>query len=118
MGKRERKYVGRLDKVFFIRVTLPPFNKYILCQLANRLSILPTTSSQMDLALKGAPNERPRYLKEERKLRTPKMPAKSSTLTTSPTGTNTDLAKLIFKSEIASKNKKKKQLEENGGDQD
>jgi hypothetical protein len=35
MGKRERKYVGRLDRVLFIRVTLPPLDKYILFQLAS-----------------------------------------------------------------------------------
>jgi len=63
MGKRERKYVGRFNKVLFIRVTLPPFDKYILCQLASRHSVLPTTSSQMNLALKGAPNGIPRYFK-------------------------------------------------------
>jgi hypothetical protein len=72
----------------------------------------------MDLALKGAPNGRPRYFKGREETLHPKMPAKSSIITTSPTGTKIDLAKLIFKLETASKKKKKKKLEENGGDQD
>jgi hypothetical protein len=32
-----------LKSVLFIRVTLPPFDRYNRFQLANRLSILPTT---------------------------------------------------------------------------
>jgi hypothetical protein len=113
---KERKYVGRLDKVLFIRVILPPFDRYILCQLASRLSILPTTSSQMDLALKGAPNERPRYFKGREETPQPMMPANSSTLSTSPTGNGTDLARLIFKPETASNDKNK--VQENRDDQD
>jgi hypothetical protein len=106
MRKRERKYVGKLNKRLFIKVTLPPFDRYILCQLASSLSILPTTSSQMNLALKGAPNKRPRYFKGREETLQPKIPAKSSILTTLPTGTSTDLARLIFKPETASKKKK------------
>jgi hypothetical protein len=103
IGKRDRKYVGRLERVLFIRVTLPPFDKYNRFQLANRLSILPTTSSQLDLVLKGAPNGRPRYFEGGEKTPQPKMPASSSMLSTRPTGTKTDLSKLIFNPETASK---------------
>jgi hypothetical protein len=80
--KRERKYVGRLERVLFIRVTLSHFDRYNRFQLANRLSILPTTSSQQDLALKGAPNERPRYFKGREETLQPKMLANSSILFT------------------------------------
>jgi hypothetical protein len=51
IGNKERKYVGRLDKVLFIRVTPPPLDRYIRCQLVGRLSILPTTSSQWYILL-------------------------------------------------------------------
>jgi hypothetical protein len=97
IGKRERKYVGRLERVLFIRVTLPPFDKYNRFQLTSRLSTLPTTSSQLDLVLKGAPNGRPRYFKGREETPQPKMPARSSILSTRPTRTKTDLSKLIFK---------------------
>ena len=30
------KYVGKLERVFFMRVILPPLDKYIRFQLANR----------------------------------------------------------------------------------
>jgi hypothetical protein len=40
-----------LESVLFIRVTLPPLEKYIIFQLANRRSILSITPSQTDLAL-------------------------------------------------------------------
>jgi hypothetical protein len=93
IGNKERKYVGRLERVFFIRVTLPPFDRYNRFQLASRLSILPTTSSQLDLALKGAPNGSLRYFKGREETPQPKMPAKSSILSTWPIGTNTDLSK-------------------------
>jgi len=76
-----------LERVLFIRVTLPPFDRYNRFQLANCLSILPTTSSQQDLALKGAPNGRPRYFIGREETPQPKMLAKPSILSTSPTGT-------------------------------
>jgi hypothetical protein len=37
IGNKERKYVGRLDKVLFIRVTLPPLDRCIHFQLASHL---------------------------------------------------------------------------------
>jgi hypothetical protein len=60
-GKRDMKYVGKLDRVLFIKVILPPLDKYIIFHLAKRHSIFSITPSQIDLALKGAPNRRPRY---------------------------------------------------------
>jgi len=56
IGKRDKKYEGRLERMLFTRATLPPLDRYIRFQLANRLSIFPTTPSQIDLALKEAPN--------------------------------------------------------------
>jgi len=67
--------------------------------------IFSITPSQIDVALKGAPNERPRFFigKDE----TPKLRilASSSTLLILPVRTNSDLAKLIFKLDIASRHK-------------
>jgi hypothetical protein len=91
-----------LERVLFIRVTLPPFDKYNRFQLANRLSIFPTTSSQQDLALNGAPNGRPRYFIGREDTPQPNMLAIPSILSTSPTGTITDLARLIFNPDTAS----------------
>jgi len=51
MGKRDKNYVGRSERVLLIRVTLPPFDKYIIFQLTNRHSIFSTMLSQIDLAL-------------------------------------------------------------------
>jgi len=102
---RDKKYVGRLERVLFIRVTLPPLDRYIRFQLANHLSILPTIPSHMDLALKEGPNERPRYYNGKEETPQSKIPAKPSTLSTQPTGTKKDLARLIFKPETASKHK-------------
>jgi len=79
-----------LERVLFIRVTLPPLDRYIRFQLANRLSIFPRTPSQIDLALKEAPNERPRYFKGNEETPQPKMLDKPSTLSTQSTGTKTD----------------------------
>jgi len=57
------------------------------------------------LALKEAPNGRPRYFKGNEETLKSKMLAKPSTLSTQPTGAKIDLAKLIFKPETASKHK-------------
>jgi hypothetical protein len=40
MGKGDKKYVGKLERVLLIRVTLPPFDKFILFQLANQCYII------------------------------------------------------------------------------
>jgi hypothetical protein len=50
-GKRDIKYVGKLESVHFITVTLRPLDKYINFQLANRHSIFSITLSQINLAL-------------------------------------------------------------------
>jgi hypothetical protein len=82
IGKRDKKYVGRLERVLLIRVTLPPLDRYMRFQLADRLSIFPRAPSQIDLALKGAPNGRPRYFKGNKEISQPKILAKPSTLST------------------------------------
>jgi hypothetical protein len=83
-GNREkRKEVCRkIGESALLRVTLPPLDRYNCFQLASRLSILPTTSSQMDLVLKGAPNGRPRYFEGKEETPHPKMRANSSILST------------------------------------
>jgi hypothetical protein len=63
-------------------------------------------SSQIDLALKEALKGRPRYFIGKEEILQPKILAKPSILLTIPTGTNYDLAKLIFKPETATKHKK------------
>jgi hypothetical protein len=50
-GKRDMKYIGRLEIVLIIKVTLPPLKKYIFFQLANQWSIFSTTPFQIYLAL-------------------------------------------------------------------
>ncbi|KAG6660361.1 hypothetical protein CIPAW_03G100600 [Carya illinoinensis] len=62
IGKRDRKYVGTLDRVLLIKVSLPPFDKYILFQLANLLSIFLITGSHKRGDLAPIPNGRPRYV--------------------------------------------------------
>jgi len=49
MGKREKQYVGRLERELLIRVTLPPLDKNNIFQLAKRRSILTTIPSQIDV---------------------------------------------------------------------
>jgi hypothetical protein len=55
MGKRDKKCIGRLERVHLIKVTLPPLDKYNLFQLANRHSIFFTMPSQIDLGLVTRP---------------------------------------------------------------
>jgi hypothetical protein len=59
--KRDKEYVGKLDKVLFIKVILPPLEKYILFHPAKRRSIFSLTPFQIDLALKGTPTGKPKY---------------------------------------------------------
>jgi hypothetical protein len=99
--KRDKEYVGKLDKVLFIKVILPPLEKYILFQLAKRRSILSITPSQIDLALKGNPNGRPRYFKGKDTPHSKRL-ARPSTLLTLSTRTSSSLVTLIFKPKIAS----------------
>jgi hypothetical protein len=47
IGNRDRKYVGKLDKVLLINVSLPPFDKYKLCHPFNLLCNLISIGSQM-----------------------------------------------------------------------
>ncbi len=44
---QDRKYVGKLDKVLLINVSLPPFDKYKLCHPFNLLCNLISIGSQM-----------------------------------------------------------------------
>jgi hypothetical protein len=59
------------------------------------------------LVLKYASNERPRYFKDKKETLQPRILAKPSTLMAFPTGTNSGLAILIFKSKTASKHRNK-----------
>lgn len=70
-GKRDKKYVGKLDRVLLIKVILPYLDKYIIYQPTKRRSNFSLTPSQIDLALKDPPNGRPRYFKAKKKPRNP-----------------------------------------------
>ena len=63
-GNKDMKYVGKLESMLFIRVTLISLDKHIIFQstvylfsniVANRLGLI------------GAPNERPKYFKMAKK---------------------------------------------------
>jgi hypothetical protein len=79
--------------VLLIKVTLPPFDKYIIFHLV--------------LGLTTSPQWKTKILQKKRKKKPPqlKIPANPSTLSTLPTATNSDLAKLIFKLETTLKEK-------------
>jgi hypothetical protein len=55
-----------------IKVTLPPFNKYVFFHLAKRRSIFSIIPFQIDLALNEAPSRRARYCKVEKRPYKPK----------------------------------------------
>jgi hypothetical protein len=91
--------------MLFIKLILPSLGKYILFHLAKRRSNFSITLSQIALALKGAPKERPRYFIGKGDTVQPRILVRLSTLLTLPTGTNSYLLRLIFKTET-SKHKK------------
>jgi hypothetical protein len=64
-------------------------------------------SFQISLALKETPKGRPRYFIGKDEALQPKILAKPSMLLIKPMGNNSDLAKLNFKPEAASKHKNK-----------
>jgi hypothetical protein len=107
MGKTDKKYVGKLDNMHFIKVILPPLDKYIFFHPAKRRSNSSITPSQITLALKEIPKRRMRYFIGKEDTVQPRILAKPSTLLTLPTGTNFDLLRLIFKLETTSKHKNK-----------
>ena len=72
--------VGKLDKVLLIKVILPPLDKYNLFQPAKRCSIFLIMPSQIDLALKEAPNRQPKYFMGSEVTVHPKILAKPSIL--------------------------------------
>jgi hypothetical protein len=106
-GKRDMKYVGKLDQMLLIKVILPPLNKYNCFQPAKWHSIFSIMSSQTDLAFKEAQNGRPKYFIGKEDTMHPRIRAKPSTLSTLPTGTNSNLAKLIIKPKTSLKQKNK-----------
>jgi hypothetical protein len=61
IGKRDNKYAGRLERVFFIRITLPPLDRYIRFQLTNRLNLSNTTIPNR-LGLKRGPQRKTKVL--------------------------------------------------------
>jgi hypothetical protein len=61
-GKKYKKYMAKLNNMLYIKVILPPLDKYILFYPTTRHSTFSITPSQIALALKGAPKERPRHL--------------------------------------------------------
>jgi hypothetical protein len=58
---KKRHEVVRLDKALLIKVTLPPFEKYIIFHPVKQRSIFSITPSNIDLALNKAPSGKPRY---------------------------------------------------------
>jgi hypothetical protein len=93
--------------LFLIKVTLPPFDKYIIFHPAKRLYLLNNIIPNR-FALNEAAIGKPKYFIGKEKTLQPKMLAKPPTLLTLPMGgTNSDLAKLILKPETASKHKNK-----------
>jgi len=93
MEKRDKKYVGRLERVLFKRVTLPPLDIHPLPTSQSQLNLFNNTILNT-LGLITTPSGRPRYFKGKEKTSQPKMPVSLSTLSTQPTRTKTDLAKL------------------------
>ena len=84
IGKRDRKYVGKLENVLLRRVTLPPLDKYMCFHLANHLSIFSKSSLENLL------------------FHTPKILARASKFNTAPTGTNSYFPNLTFSLDITS----------------
>jgi hypothetical protein len=86
--ERDKQYLSRLDRVLFIKVILPPLDKYIIFHSTKWHSIFSITPSQIDLALKGAPKRRPRYFIGKEVNVYPRILANPSTLLALPTRSN------------------------------
>jgi hypothetical protein len=67
-GKRDIKYVEKLENVLLIKVILLHLHKYIFFQPAKQFFIFSITPSQIDLALNEAPYRRPRYFKGKKEI--------------------------------------------------
>ena len=94
--------MGKLDRVLLIKVTLPPLDKYKRFHLANLHSIFFRIGFHIVLSLNLAPKGRPKYfIGRVPCLQLSTFNNKSKVCTT-PTGTNSDLPKFIFRPEIAS----------------
>ncbi|KAL4637692.1 hypothetical protein ACB092_03G094800 [Castanea dentata] len=63
IGRRERRYVGKLERVLFIRVSLPPLDRYNLFHPANLCSTSSKIGFHIVLSLKVAPKGRPKYFR-------------------------------------------------------
>jgi hypothetical protein len=98
------KYIGKLESVPLIRIALPPLDKYIIFQLVHRHS---DNTIPNELSLVGGPQRKTEICQRQRRNLIAIMPANPSTSVTLPTEINSDLAKLTFKPETATKHKKK-----------
>jgi hypothetical protein len=103
IGKRDNMYVGILERVLLIKVTLPPFERYNLFHGANFRTIISSKPAHIVLSLKEAPNGNPKYFNGTSPYPQPSNPASCPTFSTRPTGTNADLDKLTFNPAAASK---------------
>jgi hypothetical protein len=85
--EREKRHEvhRQIGRVLLIKAVFPPIDKYIIFQPAKRCSIFSITLSQIDLALKEAPNGIPRYFKGKEETSHPKIPTKPSTILILPT---------------------------------
>jgi hypothetical protein len=59
--KKKHEVHRQIKKVLLIKVTLPPFDKYIIFHPAKHHSIFSIMPSQIDLTLNEASTRRPRY---------------------------------------------------------
>jgi hypothetical protein len=82
-------------------VSRPAFERYILFHPVS-LSNFSTTPFQIRVALNFAPKGRPKYFIGSEEVLQPSITANPSMLETSPTGTNSSLAKFTFRPEVAS----------------
>ena len=88
--------------MLLIKVTLPPLDKYKHFQPANLLSIFSKIGSHIVLSLNLAPKGRPKYFIGRVPCLQPRTFSNKSISCTTPTGTNFDLPRFIFRLDIVS----------------
>jgi len=94
-GKRNKKYVSRLNRVLLIRLKAPSLRQ---------VDLLPT--SPHFFYLKEAPRGTPKYFKGSGEMLQLRISASSSFCGTSSTATNLDFWMFTFKLEITSKQRR------------
>lgn len=105
-GNKDIKEVGRLESLLYISVSCPPFDKWILFQLTSLCFILSKMPSQIILDINWTPRNNPKHFKGRWATLQPRIPDNSSKFRTPPPGTISDLLKLIFNLNTASKHRR------------